>query len=217
MTGTSATSAKVSMIRPLDREGPDAGGSANLAVGVSSAGSGDVSSSGSLVLAGRSGAKRSAMNDAASISAWPLACAFRRSAKVFGGKKCSDELNSGLPMAPSNAIHSPRASNLAVVLNCYRWFLFHSKNALNNSARCWSETGAPLLPPFCARKVSKFDFDAVLVPCLARLIQACAAGDRCHPSSVAAKFTSRHFGWRGGFCSSSNFEKKASTNLATLR
>ena len=32
MTGTSATSAKVNMIKPLDRDGPSGGGSANLAV-----------------------------------------------------------------------------------------------------------------------------------------------------------------------------------------
>ena len=48
MTGTSATSAKVNMTKPLDRDGPSGGGSANLAGRVSSAGSGDASSSGSL-------------------------------------------------------------------------------------------------------------------------------------------------------------------------
>src|SRR5262245_19341980 len=109
----------------------------------------------------------------------------------------------------------PAGIQLAFELDCYRWALFHSKKALNNSARCWSVTGVPLFCAFCARKLSKSDLDAVLVRRCARSIHACEAGDRCQSSSVAAKLTSRHLGWRGGFWNSSNLEKKASTNLAT--
>ncbi len=46
--------------------------------------------------------------------------------------------------------------------------------------------------------VSKLVFDAVVLPppfpAVARSIHACDAGERCHPSSVAAKLTSRHLG-----------------------
>ena len=47
----------------------------------------------------------------------------------------------------------------------------------------------------CGVEAEQLDWlDEAIVAALARSIQSWAAGDRCQPSSVAAKLTSRHFG-----------------------
>src|SRR5580704_16193006 len=44
---------------------------------------------------------------------------------------------------------------------------------------------------------------------------ACAASKRFQPGKVAARLTSRHLKWRGGFWNSAIFGKKTSTNRWT--
>ena len=48
-----------------------------------------------------------------------------------------------------------------------------------------------------------------------RSSQSCAGWNRVHPGSSAARFTSRHLGWRGGSRNSPILSKNALTNAAT--
>src|SRR3990172_9484480 len=96
------------------------------------------------------------------------------------------------------------------------WLLLHSRKARNRLARSASEMGPPLGRGASARNVSNWTLDAASAPSCARSSHACASGDRFQPSSVAAKLTSRHLGWRGDVRNASKLLKKGSTKMAVF-
>src|SRR5215468_131827 len=109
-------------------------------------------------------------------------------------------------------INFPRRAQLEAPVALRVHFRYSSNNCLRSSGGRAGNPAGPL-----ARKNSSKALCTEAV-CSSKVLssQSFAAGKRDHLPSVAAKFTSPHFGCRRGLASSGSAPKNAGTNLAIL-
>ena len=95
---------------------------------------------------------------------------------------------------------------------CAGWFCRHSMNWRNRASRCcWLRFAAPDVVFKNASNSALEGLSALWAEACAlrRLSMSSATLHRVQPGTVAAKLTSRHFGWRGGCWNLSHFVKRA--------